>query len=56
MTDFMKQAGISAYAQHRGGDPELLVLAVWKAMKEAKQKEALEKYWALYPDAGQHHE
>lgn len=44
----MTEAGISAYVEHRDAEPEQLVHAIWTAMKDAKQKEALEKYWELY--------
>lgn len=48
MTDRMIDAGIKAYLSNQGQDPKALVELVWQAMKDAKQKEALEEYWKNY--------
>ena len=45
MTEKMIDAGVEAYLENKDKDPDTLVNAVWKAISDAKQVEALEKYW-----------
>jgi len=48
MTDKMIAAGVSAYLSNEDKDPKELVNLVWLAICDAKQKEALFKYWQGY--------
>lgn len=48
MTERMVEAGVNAYSVSDDTNPEELVQAIYKAMKDAKQKEALETYWKQY--------
>ncbi len=44
MTEKMTDAGVEAYLENKDKEPDALVNVIWQAMKDAKQKEALEKY------------
>ena len=48
MTEKMIQAGIAVLQEYDGQSAEELVQNIWVAMKNAKQKEAIETYWAKY--------
>lgn len=48
MTEKMIDAGVEAYLENKDKDPDMLVNLVWEAMKDAKQKEALENYRSQY--------
>ena len=48
MTETMEQAGIKAYLDNKDKEPGILINVVWQAIKDAKQKEALELYWREY--------
>ena len=39
------------YLENKDKDPDTLVLVVWQAMKDAKQKEAMKAYWASYEES-----
>jgi len=43
MTEYVIQAGVKAYRDHQG-DTEALVVSVYKAMENARNKEALQRY------------
>ena len=48
MTEKMIDAGVEAYLENKDKDPDTLVNAVWEAMKDAKQVEAIKTYRELY--------
>ena len=48
ITDRMMQAGVAAYATHQGGEPAEAVIAIWKALHDESQREAMEIYWNMY--------
>ena len=48
LTDRAMQAGVAAYATHLGGKPAEAVVAIWKAVHDEVQREALELYWNMY--------
>jgi len=48
MTEKMIDAGVEAYLENKDKDPDTLVNVIWQAMKDAKQKEAMQAYWKSY--------
>jgi DNA-binding protein YbaB len=48
MTEKMVDAGVEILLSNKDKDPDALAILVWQAMKDAKQKEAMENYRALY--------
>lgn len=48
MTDKMIEAGVSAYLENKDNEPTVLIDAIWQAISDAEQKEALSKYWKSY--------
>ena len=48
MTEKMIDAGVDALLSNEGEDPDTLVNLVWEAIKDAKQKEAMQLYWDSY--------
>lgn len=42
------RAGVAAYIEHMGGNPDDVVTAIWCALSAERQREAMDLYWDMY--------